>query len=159
MLVQISCGGSKKAARTTATKPAHTSTEGGKRLAISQVTMNTFESKVLQQDRLVIVDFWTDWCGPCKTLAPIMEELAHDYKGKVVFYRMNAEKDNNLYTAIDYEVRGYPTLLYFRNGKNIDRQTGSILKEMIQQRIDNNLKRDPSGDTDIRQGIRNTPED
>jgi thioredoxin 1 len=134
-LFDVGCGNAKH----TQSKKGNTTQGTAKRQPISQVTMATFDSKVLKNDKLIIVDFWTDWCGPCKSLAPVMEELAYEYRDKVVFYRINAEKDNNVYLTIDYEVRGYPTILYFKGGKNIDRQTGSILKEMISQRIDSNL--------------------
>lgn len=137
VLFSMACGHTKHTASKTPSKGK--TEEVAKRQPISQVTMATFDSKVLKNNKLVIVDFWTDWCGPCKSLAPVMEELAYEYRDKVVFYRINAEKDNNVYLTIDYEVKGYPTILYFRGGKNVDRQTGSILKEMISQRINSNL--------------------
>lgn len=105
------------------------------KLSIADITMDNFEDKVLKSKKMVVLDFWTDWCAPCKSLMPVMEELAYEYRDHTVFYRVNAEKDNNIYLTIDYEVRGYPSILYFKDGKNIDRQTGAILKEMISQRI------------------------
>ena len=144
----IGCGkkNSAQKSKSSSTKTANSEMLEGEdsglpRLPLSQITQSTFESKILQNNnKLIIVDFWTDWCGPCKTLEPVLEELAYEYKDQVSIYRINAEKDNNVYITIDYEVKAYPTILYFRKGQVIDRLSGLFLKEAIAQRIDKHLK-------------------
>jgi len=104
---------------------------------IHSFTDSNFESEVEQSDKLTIVDFWAEWCAPCKMIAPIIEELANDYEEKVAIGKLNV--DENPKTATKYGVRGIPTLLFFKDGKVIQQLVGVKPKSEIQKTIDSNL--------------------
>lgn len=89
--------------------------------------------EVLNHYPLVVVDCWAPWCGPCRTLAPVIDTLAAEYHGKVVFAKLNV--DENQRTAMMYQTMSIPTLLIFRQGKPVDRITGAVPKPMIQRKI------------------------
>jgi thioredoxin 1 len=98
------------------------------------VTDQTFESEVLKSAQPTLVDFWAVWCGPCKMIAPVIEELSGEYDGKVKFAKMNV--DENMGTPGRYGIRGIPTLLFFKDGKVIDQIVGAVPKTRIKQVID-----------------------
>ena len=98
------------------------------------VTDQTFESEVLKSAQPTLVDFWAVWCGPCKMIAPVIEELSGEYDGKVRFAKMNV--DENMGTPGRYGIRGIPTLLLFKDGKVIDQIVGAVPKTRIKQVID-----------------------
>jgi thioredoxin len=98
------------------------------------VTDQTFESEVLRSAQPTLVDFWAVWCGPCKMIAPVIEELSGEYDGKVKFAKMNV--DENMGTPGRYGIRGIPTLLFFKDGKVIDQIVGAVPKTRIKQVID-----------------------
>lgn len=93
-----------------------------------------FEEIVLQSDELVIVDFWANWCGPCKVIAPIIEEISKEYEGKAVIGKMDV--DNNVLTPAKYGIRNIPTMLFFKNGELVDKQVGAAPKTIITGKID-----------------------
>ena len=101
---------------------------------IIQLTDDNFEQDVLNADRPVIVDFWAEWCGPCLAIAPMVEEIAADYAGKVKVGKLNV--DNNPQTAMKYGVRSIPTLLFIHNGAVTDQVVGSVPKENITDVLD-----------------------
>jgi thioredoxin 1 len=93
------------------------------------VTDDSFEQDVLRAEGLVLVDFWAEWCGPCKQIGPALEELANELDGKVKIVKLNI--DENLATPGHYGVRGIPTLMVFKNGKVADTRVGAMPKSKI----------------------------
>ena len=104
-----------------------------------EVTDANFGAEVEQVTGLTLVDFWAVWCGPCQAIAPVIEQLAGDYVGKVKFGKLDT--DNNQRTAVRFNVRSIPSILFFKNGKHVDTVVGadprikSILEGKIQQHI------------------------
>ncbi|MGA2991732.1 MAG: thioredoxin [Candidatus Korobacteraceae bacterium] len=105
--------------------------------AIFEVTDLNFDQEVLGSDQTVMVDFWAAWCGPCRALAPIVDEIAKSYNGKVRIGKMDVDK--NMATPQRYGVRGIPTLLIFKGGQVREQIVGYVPKETIQKALDKNL--------------------
>jgi thioredoxin 1 len=103
----------------------------------AEVNDNTWDSEVLKADQPVLVDFWAPWCGPCRMVAPIVEELATEYDGKVKFLKLNT--DDNVQTASRYGVRSIPTLMMFKGGEAIDHVIGFRPKSQLKQTIEKAL--------------------
>jgi len=99
-----------------------------------EVSDSTFEQEVLQAAKPVLVDFWAPWCGPCRMVAPIVEELAQEYDGKVEFVKLNT--DDNPNTAVKYGIRSIPTLLVFKGGEPVGQIVGFRPKSDLKQRLD-----------------------
>ena len=98
------------------------------------ISDDNFEAEVLKSDKPVLIDFWAAWCGPCRMIAPIVEELASEYTGKVKIGKLDV--DNNQQTAIKYGVRSIPTLLVFKNGEVKETIIGAVPKAQIQHKLD-----------------------
>ena len=99
-----------------------------------EVTDAEFEAKVLKSEQPVLVDFWAPWCGPCRAVAPIVEQLAGEYEGKVQFAKLNT--DDNQRTTMKYGVMAIPTLILYRNGDEVARLTGVQPKSVFKKTID-----------------------
>ena len=98
---------------------------------------NSFEKEVINSDLPVLVDFWAVWCGPCKMIAPIVEELATEYDGRMKFAKLDV--DSNPTTAKTYGIRGIPTLLFFNNGSPVDQVVGVVSKSDLKNRLEKAL--------------------
>lgn len=97
------------------------------------ITDDNFETEVLKSDKPVLIDFWAVWCGPCRMIAPIVEELASEYNGKLKIGKLDV--DENQETSIKYGVRSIPTLLIFKDGKVEDTIIGAVPKPHLVQRL------------------------
>ena len=97
----------------------------------------TFDEKVLKSDLPVLVDFWAEWCMPCKMIAPIVEELSNEYDGQVGFAKLDV--DSNPSTAMTYGVRSIPTLLIFKGGQPVDQIVGAVPKGALKKKIDSSI--------------------
>ena len=99
-----------------------------------EVTDQSFEQDVLKAEVPVLVDFWAEWCGPCKMLAPTVEKVANEYEGKAKFVKLNIDDNNQV--AQRYGIKGIPTLILFKNGSEADRTVGLTSKDNIARMID-----------------------
>jgi thioredoxin 1 len=104
---------------------------------VQKFTDSDFETSVLKADKLVLVDFWAEWCGPCKRLGPTVDALASDYNGRMTIGKLNV--DENPDTTIKFGVRGIPALLLFKNGEVVDQLVGVMPKDEIKRTIDKHL--------------------
>lgn len=104
---------------------------------ILHITDENFEESVVQASEPVLVDYWAEWCGPCKMIAPVLDEIAAEYKGKLTVAKLNI--DENPATPQRYGVRGIPTLMLFKNGEVEATKVGALTKSQLAAFIDNNL--------------------
>ncbi len=100
---------------------------------MAQVFTDSNLKEIIESGKPVVVDFWAEWCGPCRMVAPIIEELAKDYEGKVEIGKLDV--DENTDTPAEYGIRNIPTILFFKDGKVVDKQVGPGNKSMIEEKI------------------------
>lgn len=105
--------------------------------SVTPVTDATFQQEVLQSDLPVLVDFWAPWCGPCRMVAPVVEEVAAQYEGKVKVLKMDT--DQNPQTAGNYGIRSIPTLMVFKGGEKVDLVVGAVPKTTLTSTIEKHL--------------------
>ena len=101
-----------------------------------EITDSNFND-VISKNKTVLVDFWAEWCGPCRMIGPIIEELANEYEGKAIIGKLDV--DSNQESSIKYGVRSIPTILTFKDGEIVDRQVGAVPKETLTNVIDSQL--------------------
>jgi thioredoxin 1 len=94
-----------------------------------EINDSNFEELVIKADKPVIIDLWAEWCGPCRMIGPIVEELAKDYNGKAVIGKLDV--DANPGTTSKYGIRNIPTILFFKNGELVDKQVGAVPKSVL----------------------------
>jgi thioredoxin 1 len=104
---------------------------------IREATTATWDQEVLGADGLVMVDFWAVWCGPCRMIAPTVEELAKEYEGKLKVFKLNT--DDNPDIASRYKIMGIPTIMFFKNGEKLDQLVGAVPKAQLKSKIDQYL--------------------
>lgn len=102
-----------------------------------EFTDANFEAEVLQSDKLTMVDFWAEWCGPCRAIGPVVEELATAYAGKVNIGKVNV--DNNPNISTQFGITSIPAILFIKNGEVVDKQIGAVPKSMLEKKIQANL--------------------
>lgn len=101
-----------------------------------EITNQNFE-ETLKTDKLVVLDFWAQWCGPCRSIAPIIDELASEYGGSIVIGKVNVDDNTELSTK--YGIRSIPTILFIKNGNIVDKSVGAVSKSVLKEKIDKNL--------------------
>lgn len=101
---------------------------------VQEIDDSSFDAEVLQSEKPVLVDFWAPWCGPCRAIAPLVEELASSYGDKVKFIKCNV--DDNPTTPVKYGIKSIPTLIFFKEGKVFDKIIGMVAKSKLEEMID-----------------------
>ena len=102
-----------------------------------EFTDANFEEQALKADKPVVIDFWAEWCGPCRMVGPIVEELATDYEGKAVIGKVNVDENPEISTK--YGIRSIPTILFLKNGEVVDKQIGVVQKSVLAEKLDAQL--------------------
>ena len=102
-----------------------------------EITDANFEELVLKSDKPVLVDFWAEWCGPCRMVGPIVEELSKDYEGKAVIGKVNV--DNNSGISAKYGIRNIPTILFFKNGEVVEKHVGVAAKNVLADKLNTHM--------------------
>ena len=102
-----------------------------------EITDANFEELVLKSDKPVLVDFWAEWCGPCRMVGPVVEEIAKEYDGKAIVGKVNV--DNNPQISMQFGIRNIPALLYFKDGQVVDNQVGAVPKSVLAEKLNKQL--------------------
>ena len=98
---------------------------------------SNFQNEVLSSDKLTVVDFWAEWCGPCRMVGPVVEEIAKEYSGKAVVGKVNV--DHNPGVSMKFGIRNIPALLFFKNGEIVDKQIGAVPKSVLADKLSKQL--------------------
>ena len=101
---------------------------------VIDITDEKFQEVILDSDKPAIVDFWAEWCGPCRMVSPIVKELSEEYGDKIVVAKMDVDSNPN--TAIKFGIRNIPTILFFKNGEVVDKQVGAVPKTILASKLD-----------------------
>ncbi|EAQ32256.1 MULTISPECIES: thioredoxin TrxA [Idiomarina] len=104
---------------------------------IVQLSDDSFEADVINSDKPVLVDFWAEWCGPCKMIAPILDDISKDYEGRLTIGKLNV--DHNDQTPPKYGIRGIPTLLLFKNGEVVATKVGALSRAQLTEFLDQHI--------------------
>jgi len=98
-----------------------------------EITDSNFETEVLKSGKVTLIDFWAEWCGPCRAISPIVEELAKEYDGKALIGKVNV--DENPEITVKYGIRNIPTVLFIKNGEIVDKQVGAVPKSLLEEKL------------------------
>ena len=99
-----------------------------------EFTAENFDSLALESDKPVVVDFWAEWCGPCRMVGPVVEELANDYDGRAVVGKVNVDQHGDI--SMKYGVRNIPTILFLKGGEVVDKSVGAVPKNVLIEKLD-----------------------
>jgi len=102
-----------------------------------EFTDDNFQTEVLSSDKLTVVDFWAEWCGPCRAIGPVIEELSKEYAGKVNVGKVNVDNNPNL--SVNYGITSIPAILFIKDGKVVDKQIGAVPKTVLDKKIQSHL--------------------
>jgi thioredoxin 1 len=102
-----------------------------------ELTDANFQTKVLDSDKLTVVDFWAEWCGPCRAISPLIEELSKEYNGKINVGKLNVDHNPNV--SINYGITSIPAILFIKGGKVVDKQIGAVPKSILEKKIQAHL--------------------
>ena len=105
--------------------------------SVVSLTSASWDSEVLQSKGVVVVDFWAAWCGPCRMVAPTIEELAKEYAGKIKVGKLNTDENSDI--ASKYKIMSIPTIMFFKDGQKVDQIVGAVPKQQIKSKIDSLL--------------------
>ena len=100
-------------------------------------TDSNFQNEVLESDRLSVIDFWAEWCGPCRAIGPVIEELSKEYDGKVNIGKVNVDENPQL--SMNYGITSIPAILFIKGGQVVDKQVGAVPKAVLEKKIQANL--------------------
>lgn len=103
-------------------------------MSAMQIKSDNFETEVMNSEKLVLIDFWADWCMPCKMIAPAVEELAREYEGKVTVGKLNVDQEREI--AIKFNIVSIPTIIFVKDGREVDRIIGAVPKSAIKEKLD-----------------------
>jgi len=101
---------------------------------VLELTSATWDKEVLQSNGLVMVDFWAVWCGPCRIIAPTIEELAKEYTGRIKVGKLNTDENSDI--ASKYKIMGIPTIMFFKDGQKVEQVVGAVPKQQLKAKID-----------------------
>lgn len=102
-----------------------------------EFTEANFDELALQSDKPVLVDFWAEWCGPCRMVGPIVEEISKDYEGKAIVGKVNVDENPGISTK--YGIRNIPTILFLKNGEVVDKSVGAVPKNILTDKLDSHI--------------------
>ena len=102
-----------------------------------ELTDENFDELALNSDKPVLVDFWAEWCGPCRMVGPIVEELSNEYEGKAVVGKVDVDKNQAI--SMKYGIRNIPTIIFLQNGEMVDKSVGAVPKNVLSEKLDNLL--------------------